>query len=104
MQYISFQPTTITPPDAAQRLRSEAPIELSAEQTPSASVLNVRLYPHLESHEHAFSSLAALRSEIYLADRDKYRGWKLAMAWFGAIVISWALLVGCVMTLRTLWP
>jgi hypothetical protein len=37
-------------------------------------------------------------------DEEKYIGWKMATAWAGAIVVSWALLIGGVMTVRALLP
>ncbi|MGD1156628.1 MAG: hypothetical protein ABSA41_12445 [Terriglobia bacterium] len=42
--------------------------------------------------------------EEYLAVDQKYTGWKLVTCWTGAIVGSWALMIGLVVITRALLP
>ena len=103
MQYISFNPRLIVNPHAAELTSQKEPGDWGEVSKPPG-VVHVRFYPNLTADDQDFPLVEARPPEAYLADHRKYRGWKLATAWAGAVVGSWALLIGCVMAVRALWP
>jgi hypothetical protein len=104
MEYISLNPTTIVTPDTAKPPGSKATSNYWAEQTKPASILRIRFYHETKAHDRGFQVVYDELIEKHSTVGKKYTGWKLVTAWTGAIVASWALVIGCVVIARALLP
>ena len=104
MEHLSFNATMIVIPGTAKPPSLGAADNHWAEQTKPASILHVRFYNHVNVHNREFQVVYDEPIEEYSVVDQKYTGWKLATAWTGVIVGSWALVIGCVMIARALLP
>jgi hypothetical protein len=73
-----------------------------AEQTQPALPLRVRFYRDTQTPDGGFQVFYDEPVEEYAAVEEKDKGWRLVADWTGAIVASWALVIGCVVLARAL--
>ncbi|HMD85017.1 MAG TPA: hypothetical protein VKO18_09990 [Terriglobia bacterium] len=104
MRYISFKATGISTPDTAHRLELKPAFNHWVEPTKPASILHVGFYHDTISHNGGFQVFYDEPFEEYLAVDQKCTEWELATVWTGALVGSWALVIGCVLIARALLP
>jgi hypothetical protein len=104
MQYISFNANTTVTPDTANRLSLQAAYNNWAEGTEPASILPIRFNHDMNAHDRDFPVVYVEPIEEYLEVDQKHSVWKVITAWTGGAVVSWALVIGCVMIARALLP
>jgi hypothetical protein len=104
MQYISFNANTTVTPDTANRLPWEAAFNNWAEENEPASILQARFNHDMNAHDRDFPLVYVEPIEECLEVDQKHSVWKVITAWTGGAVVSWALVIGCVMIARALLP
>ncbi|MGA3325044.1 MAG: hypothetical protein ABSF45_11275 [Terriglobia bacterium] len=104
MEYIPFNAKTIVTPDIANRLPLEAAFNNWAEETEPPSIVPGRFNHDMNAHDRDFPLVYVEPMEEYFELDQKYPAWKVVTAWTGGAVVSWALVIGCVMIVRALLP
>ena len=104
MQYISFNAKTVVTADASSRPPLAAALNNWVKETEPAGILPIRFDYVMTAHDGEIPTVYMEPIEEYLEADPNSTAWKVVTAWTAAAVGGWALVIGCVMIARALFP